>query len=74
MVFFKTYGAQNLIAFFGVDHIDNTTTVILMGLDASDNIIKVGNSYPAVERWTRKSLSVQALITDPSKLDTVVFP
>jgi hypothetical protein len=66
-------GAQDLVAFFGLDYATNTSTVILMGLDSSGNLIKPNGNYLAVERWPAFSLSVQTIINDPNELNTVVF-
>ncbi|MBS1745269.1 MAG: hypothetical protein JST21_03755 [Bacteroidetes bacterium] len=67
-------GAQDLVAFFGVDEVTNTTTVILMGLDNSGNLIKTNGNYLGIERWPSYSLSVQTIVNNPDDLNTIVFP
>jgi hypothetical protein len=66
-------GAEDLVAFFGVDNASDTSTIIIMGLK-DGKLIKKDDAYLAVERWTRHSSKVQDIINDPTKLDTVVFP
>lgn len=67
-------GAQDLVAFFGLDYATNTSTVILMGLDSNGNLVKTNGNYLGIERWPSYSLSVQTIINNPDDLNTIVFP
>ena len=62
----------NLVALFGVDKLDNTSTVIVMGLDNNDRLNKTPSGYLAKERWT-KILLKSNVIANRSNLDPV-FP
>jgi hypothetical protein len=62
----------NLVALFGVDKIDNTSTVIVMGLNNNDGLNKTSSGYLAKERWTKIFLKSNVIL-NRSNLDPV-FP